>query len=189
MKNIILLDPHSAVNDFFAAGDVDASAPATAKQDPRLPKLHQAQNHANTYITTHVELPYRYQSPHYQKFALEVVVETVLRYPYAYISEKTMRPIANGRMFVVVGAAGTLDLLRQKGFETFGDVIDESYDQEPDAVTRLRSAVQQVRAFCSRSMSDVRDCVRRVQPRLQHNFELLQKLPEIEAIALAEKLQ
>jgi hypothetical protein len=53
------------------------------------------------------------------------------------LTEKTFKPIALGMPFVIVGTQGSLRYLRSYGFKTFGDLWDESYDDEPDDSKRI----------------------------------------------------
>ena len=57
----------------------------------------------------------------YKYIGLDIVTETVYNYPYPCITEKTLRPIACKRLFVVVGPPGVLSLLHSKGFETYNN--------------------------------------------------------------------
>jgi hypothetical protein len=58
---------------------------------------------------------------------------------HRFISEKIFKPLAFQHPFVVYGTAGTLRFLRESGFETFDHVIDESYDEIVNSVSRLSS--------------------------------------------------
>jgi hypothetical protein len=46
--------------------------------------------------------------------------------------------------FVIVGTQGSLKYLRSYGFKTFGDLWDESYDDEPDDSKRIEKIAQYV---------------------------------------------
>lgn len=46
-----------------------------------------------------------------------------------FITEKTYKPIANYHPFMVCGMTGTLQVLKDSGFQTFEHMFDESYDQ------------------------------------------------------------
>ena len=47
-----------------------------------------------------------------------------------------------GMPFVIVGTQGSLRYLRSYGFKTFGDLWDESYDDEPDNSKRIAKIAQ-----------------------------------------------
>lgn len=58
-----------------------------------------------------------------------------------FFTEKTYKPIAIGHPFLVFGTAGTLEMFRNKGYETFPELFDESYDTELDKSKRLEKIV------------------------------------------------
>jgi hypothetical protein len=53
--------------------------------------------------------------------------------PYPFITEKTYKPIAHQHPFMVYGQSHTLAQLRALGFETYGNLFDESYDHVTNA--------------------------------------------------------
>ncbi len=68
---------------------------------------------------------------------LYLVTETVATGRRHHLTEKTFKPIALGMPFIIVGTQGSLRYLRSYGFKTFGDLWDESYDDEPDDAKRI----------------------------------------------------
>jgi hypothetical protein len=58
-----------------------------------------------------------------------------------FVSEKIFKPLAYSHPLIVYGTPGTLDYLHELGFETFGHVIDQSYDLDTDATARLKKIV------------------------------------------------
>ena len=68
---------------------------------------------------------------------LYLVTETVATGHRHHLTEKTFKPIAMGMPFIIVGTQGSLRYLRSYGFKTFGDLWDESYDDEPDDHKRI----------------------------------------------------
>jgi len=73
---------------------------------------------------------------------LYLVTETVATGRRHHLTEKTFKPIAMGMPFVIVGTQGSLKYLRSYGFRTFGDLWDESYDDEPDDSRRIEKIAQ-----------------------------------------------
>ena len=57
----------------------------------------------------------------------------------AFVSEKTFKCIKHAVPFVLVGAPGSLQLLRDLGYKVYDSVIDNSYDQERDNDRRWRA--------------------------------------------------
>ena len=73
---------------------------------------------------------------------LYLVTETVATGQRHHLTEKTFKPIAMGMPFIILGTQGSLKYLRSYGFRTFGDLWDESYDDEPDDAKRIEKIAQ-----------------------------------------------
>ena len=69
---------------------------------------------------------------------ISVILETVAADTKIHLTEKTLRPIACGHPFMLVAGPGALEYLRSYGFKTFSPWIDESYDEEPDVIKRMK---------------------------------------------------
>lgn len=54
-----------------------------------------------------------------------------------FITEKTWKPIAAGNLFLIFGNRGSIKYLRDQGVDVFDDIIDHSYDAEPDWRKRM----------------------------------------------------
>ena len=54
-----------------------------------------------------------------------------------FVTEKTTKPMAHRRPFVLLGAPGALAALQALGFQTFNSTVDERYDQMLDGRRRL----------------------------------------------------
>lgn len=66
----------------------------------------------------------------YSNIALEIVSETIVDEGSFFITEKTLRPILHGRLFMIIGSPGFEKKLKSIGFDIFDDIIDKSsYDQ------------------------------------------------------------
>lgn len=59
-----------------------------------------------------------------------VILETYIDSDHPiFITEKTFKPIAFGHPFLLVSSPGSLNSLKQWGFESFENIFDESYDE------------------------------------------------------------
>jgi hypothetical protein len=76
-------------------------------------------------------------------------------------------------VFVLFAARGSLEYLRSQGFRTFGNIIDESYDSEPNNRRRFDMAWEQVRLL---STLDPREVYQRANSIIEHNYNLLPTL-------------
>ena len=82
-----------------------------------------------------------------------LVTETVFDYPHSFRTEKIWKPIAIGHPFVVASNAGYYRDLHDLGFKTFGNLIDESFDQETDNAKRLSRLVHQIEWLCQQDLA------------------------------------
>lgn len=74
----------------------------------------------------------RYFNPNwYANTCFSLVVETLIDQEI-FVTEKTFKPLAFEHPAIIYGSPGTLKYLRDQGFATFDNVIDESYDKEPN---------------------------------------------------------
>ena len=80
----------------------------------------------------------------------------------AFLTEKTFKPIKFGQPFVVVGAPGSLQALKDLGYRTFDHVIDPSYDSIQNNTLRwvaIKSVIAQIKKnpaeFFSACVDDV----------------------------------
>jgi hypothetical protein len=73
-------------------------------------------------------------------YQIEVVCETD---PFGdfWFTEKTAKPLATGKPFLLVSGSGSLERLREMGIETFGSIIDETYDRELTPTKRIQAIV------------------------------------------------
>ena len=86
-----------------------------------------------------------YNNQDYAACGIEVILETLFDDERLHLTEKTLRPIACGRPFILAGTAGSLEYLKSYGFETFSELIDESYDLVKNPLERLQAIVKEMR--------------------------------------------
>jgi len=99
-----------------------------------------------------------------------VVCETLAKDRVLLSAEKTAKCFQARRLFVVLAIQGFLQHYRDWGFETFGDVIDESYDSEPNDIVRWSRAFEQVKWLCEQNLPAL---LEKLKPRLDHNHNRL----------------
>lgn len=71
-----------------------------------------------------------------------------------FITEKTMRTISNAHPFVVYGAAGTVDYLSSRGFDTFPDITGK-YNTTQDAAAAVEAYARMLEADPARLQQGV----------------------------------
>ena len=91
-------------------------------------------------------------------------------------SEKIMKPLISMQPFFVLAQPYTLKYLRDSGFKTFGDIIDESYDNEVDDIKRFNMVVDEItKLFTQNTLDQIHDIYYSVFDILEHNFNHLEK--------------
>ena len=100
---------------------------------------------------------------------LYLVTETVATGRRHHLTEKTFKPIAMGMPFVIVGTQGSLKYLRSYGFKTFGNLWDESYDDESDDHKRIEK-IAQVLKMLNGLEERRQDIFESAQEIIEHNW-------------------
>ena len=95
-----------------------------------------------------------YNGDDYKQCAVEVVLETIFDDNRNHLTEKTLRPIACGKPFILTSSPNSLAYLRQYGFKTFDGLIDESYDIIEDPVDRLFAIVSEMKRIAELPYQD-----------------------------------
>jgi len=102
-----------------------------------------------------------------------------------FLTEKTTKCLFAGRLFVAFAIPEFLHTMRTLGFETFGSVIDESYDYEQLDVRRYSMAFSQM---LSLAQQDPVKVYKKIQPILDHNRDRLCRLQQETDAAMQEML-
>jgi hypothetical protein len=83
-----------------------------------------------------------------------LVTETVFEYPYSFRTEKIWKPIAMGHPWIAVANAGYYRDMRNLGFQTFDQLIDESFDQIEDSQKRIERIAEVVTDLCNQNLDE-----------------------------------
>jgi hypothetical protein len=90
----------------------------------------------------------------YNACYINIVTETIMR-PGLFVSEKTWKPVASGQFFIIVGCVGTIAHLRSLGVDVFDDIIDHSYDLEPNWRKRIELTNHSLRKFLEQDLDTI----------------------------------
>ena len=105
----------------------------------------------------------------YDRSWFSVVTETEMRPRRSRITEKPLKPLVNFQPLISFGNPGALEMIRELGFATFEEVIDQRYDTEPDPRRRFELAYAEVRRLCSLDEAELARMEARVADKLEHN--------------------
>jgi len=106
----------------------------------------------------------------YNQTAYSIIAETHDDNRYSFFTEKTFRPMLARRLFVVFSGWKYLKNLRKLGFQTFDNVIDESYDQIYNDEERWAAAFEQVTRLCNLDQIEV---LEKISARVEYNYNLV----------------
>ena len=105
----------------------------------------------------------------YNDTSCSIVAETLIDNDCHYITEKTCKPLMAEHVFVILSGMGFLKNLRDLGFKTFHDYIDESYDQCANLTDRVNGIIKtckQIKSMDKKKLYEDTVTIRR------HNREL-----------------
>jgi hypothetical protein len=120
-----------------------------------------------------IESPLRFFIPPYKWYNqtnFELVAETLTLInndDTFFLTEKTTRPICMKHPFMVLGNFHHMKNLRELGFQTFSEHLDESYDEEQDVEKRIKIIVDNLKDIKGRSLKLYHD----TEAIREHNFK------------------
>lgn len=89
-----------------------------------------------------------------------------------FFSEKIYKPIMTKHPFIIVSGPGFLRCLRGFGYRTFGDIIDESYDDILDDEARLLAIVDAVEKLSKNTPEQWEEWQRLAKPIVDFNYKV-----------------
>lgn len=109
---------------------------------------------------------------HYNSY-WHIVTTTQFYYELGKISinEKLFRPIVALQPFVVLAEPQTLLALKEMGYKTFDNWIDESYDNELCDSTRMDKVIQIIEDLNNKTAEELSGMLKEMLPTLIHNAE------------------
>jgi hypothetical protein len=107
----------------------------------------------------------------YQSY-LHVVAESFFEDlpPMKFFSEKVFKPVIYFQPFVMLNQYKTLSEFRDLGFETFPEIIDESYDDIKNDEVRFYKTVLSITDFLKNNEKTMSKMMKRQFPVFAHNF-------------------
>jgi hypothetical protein len=103
----------------------------------------------------------------------------VFEYPYSFRTEKIAKPLAIGHPFIVAANTGFYRDLRNLGFRTFDNVIDESFDTIENHQDRMNRIFEIVKDLCRQDLqSFLAECFNICKYNQQHLIELIPQLQQ-----------
>jgi hypothetical protein len=113
--------------------------------------------------------------PLYFNSYIDVITESNVSDGGVFITEKIFKSLVCLKPFLVVGQYNTLKVLKDYGFKTFSDIIDESYDDEKNWVIRSNIVFREMGRISLLPLEKVDEMYWKIEDILKHNFFHLSK--------------
>ena len=130
-------------------------------------------NHSVNYYNEYVQSCSVVPVSVYNQTLYSIVAETSAENSVHMPTEKTAKPMLGRRLFVVFAGAGFLQHLKNLGFKTFSEIIDETYDQIENNKQRWTEAFNQVKFLCNQPYTEISKLI---TPIVEHNYCRLMNL-------------
>lgn len=154
---------HKNVTAKFSTIDTDVHYSTVAVELGIDSDLHQHFSHN----TASSDASADYDVYDYKRCAVELVLETIYQDNRIHLTEKTCRPLACGKPFLLAAGPGSLKLLQKYGFKTFAPYINESYDNEADPNLRRQMIIAEMQRLSA--ISDKQKLWTNLHSIAQHN--------------------
>ena len=121
----------------------------------------------------------KFQSKFYEQAAFSIR-NTALFYEQdsIFFCEKLLQDI-NGRVpFIAISTPYTLEYLRQKGYKTFPELFDESYDVILNHTDRMNFILKEIDKVMNMSEDELYTKIYNMRYKLEYNYERLQSYIE-----------
>jgi hypothetical protein len=113
----------------------------------------------------------------YNDTYFSLVGETVFTYPYSFRTEKIWKPVAIGHPWIAASNYGFYRDMHKLGFQTFGHVVDESFDLIDDNRDRLNRIIAVVKDLCQQDLAKfLKECYNVCKYNQQHLEEMRVKV-------------
>jgi len=113
---------------------------------PKLPMIVDTDNWTPNLANYHENNNVGY---YYSRTGMSIVTETMFYEDSIFFSEKTFHPIRYCQPFIMLNSTGSLAELRNLGYKTFGNWIDESYDDIVDGNIRMQKIIDLISDIAS----------------------------------------
>ena len=90
------------------------------------------------------------------------------------ISEKPFKPILHNQPFIIAGPHLHLKHLRDLGYKTFSNFIDESYDCIPDTTKRLQAVTKLMCEIANKPIEELHELYIALEEEIIHNRKVFE---------------
>lgn len=118
-------------------------------------------------------------TPYYEKSLISIISETNYYTRHSgmesscFLSEKAWKPILFKHPFMIISTPGILSSIRQLGYKTFGEIIDESYDTIEDDDDRMLAIIEETVRLTKMTKKQRKAFIKTAKEICDHNFDVL----------------
>ena len=94
-----------------------------------------------------------------------------------FITEKTCKAIIS-QPFIFVGNVNNLRYVKEKGFETYSEIFDESYDTINNPKERLDFVLNEIERVCNMEEKKLKDLYQSVIWKIKHNMKVMSEFQD-----------
>jgi hypothetical protein len=110
-----------------------------------------------------------------------LVVETsaqndLNRWTSVFLTEKTFKAFALRQVPIWFAVPGLVQQVRQLGFDLFDDIVDHSYDNDHDQMSRYNTIFEMIKKFDQHPLQWYQDLRIKLDQRLENNVNLLRDI-------------
>lgn len=164
-------------NNAVDVGEPESDNPIQVDRIPGMRKatyrfLEQCPFRADDFDSDYHNLYHYTVREHFEDSYLNVVLETHLDTDQsggAFLTEKTFKPIKNSQLFIIVGAPGSVQQLRDMGYKTFDNVINHRYDKIKNNSARWNACCIEIMRLLN---SDLHQVYTQCKDQIIHNQQL-----------------
>ena len=143
-----------------ALGQVSLGAPDSGQEDPNLTGDAGLDAYADSWFS--------------------VVTESEMLDRFSRVTEKPFKALVNFHPLILLASPGALAFIRSLGFQSFGELFDERYDEEPDPRRRFDMVYAEVRRLCAAPEAELSSVEAALAETLAFNARWgLTRMPEI----------
>ena len=114
------------------------------------------------------------QKEPYMDSYIHIISETNFFENGLYLSEKTWKPMGQLQPFIMMGPAGSLELIKSYGFKTFDGFIDESYDKIENNEERFKFLINEIERLSNLPKEELKNWYKSIfNDILVHNQKVL----------------
>jgi hypothetical protein len=125
---------------------------------------------------------YLYHKP-YCETSFSLVTETVYQGDFSFRTEKIWKPIMMRHPWIAAANPGFYRDMRNLGFQTFGSLIDESFDNETHDLDRMQHIVGVIDSICRSGAEQFQNAARHI---CEHNYHRMMELSRETSISFPD---